>query len=355
MRDALDVHVERAIVHVVNHREKKPVCSQADLPLQSEPEFQKYLDDQVKNVLSDSETRAAKFVPEGDSTSASLCYDILGGKRQLVDASQQLAQRLFDAMGTDARIAPGSLIVCLYTATNHRAKRFLALIKIDPSEALVQKIARDPRGRRIVSFSISADVMPTARERLQKAALIQPKRRENDYDLLLLDRQVAKAAANFFAKGFLNAAPALDASARTERFYIGAQIAYNRLTQPPSLLTPEQADVLRQQIDAALRTETIDVTDWIDNLILPVEAKSVIKEEITRQLPADRQFDVDAEYAQKKLIHKYRFRGDLGVLLEVEAEHYEKVITNRIDIQRPDNTVVTQLTLEVPNLRWVKR
>jgi hypothetical protein len=359
MRDALDVHVERAIVHILNHRQQKLVFSEADLPLQSEPEFQKYLDDQVKNALGDSETRAARFVPEGDGTTASLCYATLRNKEQLLDSSQQLAQRLFHAMGTDGRITPGSLIVCLYTATNYRARSFLALIKIDPSDALVQKIEKDRRGRRIVGFDIRTDVMPTAREKLQKAALIQPKRKENDYDLLLLDRQVAKAAANFFAKDFLNAAPVLDACARTERFYIGAQIAYNRLAQPPRegqpVLTPEQADVLLEQIEAALKAKTLDVDTWPANLDLPDEAKRVIAEEIERRLPTDRQFNIDAEYAQKKLVNKYRFRGDYGVLIEVEADHYKTVVTSRKDIERPDKTVVTQLTLEVPNLRWVKR
>src|SRR5574342_226392 len=70
------------------------------------------------------------------------------------------------------------------------------LIKIDPSEVLVQKIEKDRRGRRVVNFDIRGDAMPTAREKLQKAALILPKRRGAEYDMLLLDRQVAKVAAD---------------------------------------------------------------------------------------------------------------------------------------------------------------
>jgi len=358
MRDAMDVHVERAIVHIVNHRQQRLVLSEAELSLQSGSEFQKYLDDQVKNALGDSGTSAAKFVPEGDGTTASLCHGILRDTEQLLDSSQKLAQCLFNAMRTDRRITPGSLVVCLYTASNYKAK-FLALIKIDPSDVLVQKVEKDRRGRRIVSFDIRGDAMPTARERLQKAALIQPKRRGADYDLLLLDRQVAKVAANFFAKDFLNAAPALDTYARTERFYIGTQIAYNRLTQPSEkgqpVLTPEQADVLLQQIDVALQTQTLNTNEWVANLDLPAEAKQVITEEVVNQLPVDRQFNMDTEYAQKKLVKKYRFRGDYGVLIEVEADYYKTVVTSRKDIKRPDKTVVTQLTLEVPSLRWVKK
>lgn len=360
MRDLTDIHVERVVVHIVDHHKwKEPVLSQAELALDKEPRLQNYFDAQVNNVLHDSATSSAVFAAKGRSAVADLCYAILLDPKHLIASSQQLAGHLFNAMGTSQRIAPGSLAVALFTASNYRNKLFLGLIKIDPSEVLVQKIEKDARGRRVVNFDVRGDAMPTAREKLQKAALILPKRRGAEYDMLLLDRQVAKVAADFFAKAFLNVTPVLDARALTERFYIGVQSAYNELTQPPQegqpRLTVEQADVFRQQIDSALQTQSLEIDDWVSNLNLPAETKPLIAKHIATQIPADRQFGIDTAYAEEKLTKKYRFRGDYGVLIEVEAAHHDDVIKAKEELPQPDGKLITRLVLEVPGLRWVKK
>lgn len=232
MRDAINIHVERAIVHVVDNQRKQAILSEVELSLAEQPKLQAYFDSQVANALTDPATSAAVFKPDGDTGTADLCYQVLGDEAKLIPNSQRLAERLFAIMAEDRRTVAGSLVVCLYSAANYLGNKFLALVKIDPSEVLVQKIARDRQGRRTVSFEVRDDALPTAREKLQKAAIVQPKRRGAEYELLLLDRQVAKVAANFFASGFLNATPALDAHARTDKFYTAAQTAYNRLVQP---------------------------------------------------------------------------------------------------------------------------
>ncbi len=360
MRDAIGVQVERAIIHIVDHHKRdKLVLSEAELSLQAEPRLQGYLNAQVTNALSDGAACGAKFDSEGDGAVATLCQGILRDPTRFVSSSQKLAERLLAAMGVDKRIASGSLVVCLYSASNYQGKSFLGLMKIDPSEVFLQRIGTDPKGHRIVRFDIRANAMPTARERLQKAALIKPRQKGADYDLLLLDRQVAKVAADFFAKGFLSATPVLDAQARTESFYIATQSAYNQLTQPPEAgqprLTPEQADDLLQQIDDALRVQTLDTEAWIDNLDLPDEAKEVIDSQVRRQLPTDRQFSIDSGYAQRELMKKVRFRGDYGVVIEMDADRRDDVIKEKTEIPQQDGKTITRFVLEVPNVRWVRR
>lgn len=360
MRDAIGVHVERAIVHVVDHhQQQQAILSDVELSLDAPPKLQAYFDAQIANALADPAATAAKFRPEGETATADLCYGILSDEEQLLPNSQRLAERLFATMSADRRIVAGSLVVCLYSATNYRGKKFLGLIKIDPSEVFVQKISTDRQRRRVISFEVRDDALPTAREKLQKAAIVQPRRRGLEYELLLLDRQVAKVAANFFASGFLNATPALDAQARTDKFYTAAQIAYNRLVQPAIAgqprLTSEQAEVLRQGTDAALQWQTLNVDAWVDNLDLPADAKEVLHEEIGSSLPADREFSLDTNYAREKLVKKMRFRGDYGVLFEIESAHYGDVVKGDDDLEQPDGSIVKRLVLEIPGLKWVKR
>lgn len=362
MRDATGITVNRAIVHIVDHRTgSEPVLSEAELPLDAHQKLQEYFRDQITNVLHDPPTCAAKFTPGSAHETSTHCYHILASPTDgacFIDSSQRLAQQLFLVMGTDKRIKPGSLAVCIYDATNYPGLHFLALLKIDPSETFVQRIGQDSAGKRIVSLDLRDDVMPTTREKLHKAALLKPKDVQESYELLLLDRQVAPAA-DFFAQRFLGVELAMDAQKRTDLFYLGAQKAYNRLTAPPTVgvphLEPDQADTLQQHVQVVLQGGTIDMPAWIDNLPMPDNAKTILHEEIGKILPTEKQITIDPTYAEKRLVKKVRFRGDFGLLFEVQAEHYDDVVKDKQEIIQADGQTVTRLTLEVRGWQWVKR
>src|SRR4029079_3153262 len=132
-------------------------------------------------------------------------------------------------------------------------------------------------------------------ERLQKAAVILPPGLEPDYDLLLLDR-FSKVAAAFFAREFLGAAPILTDKERTERLYISATRALNRLIHPKApgepALPPQEAEHLPDAIETALATQSIEIGTWVEALALPEPAKEVLLSEIDKQLDA-REFELD--------------------------------------------------------------
>lgn len=371
MRDAKEIQVNRAIIHIVDHLEENgTILSEAELPLSSERRLKEYLNSQVTNALRDTKTSAAKFCLTSNPSAASYCYDLLENPRKFISASRELAQLLITAIGTDKRVKPGNLAVCLYSMDNFDDE-FLALIKIDPSEAIVQKIEKDKHGKSRVSFEVAEGALPTAREKLHKAALISPRKDVGEYDLLLLDRQVANLA-DFFAKNFLNVETTLDARARTELLYIGLQNGYNRLTQhahyaeplvegeplviePLPYLEPENAEVLQQQIEIILQSQDVNIPEIINNLNISTEAKQVLVDEVTHQLPVEQEFSIDPQYASEKLIKKKRFRGDYGVLFEVEADHWKEVVKEQKEIDLPGRRKGLRLTIEVSGLKWVKR
>lgn len=354
MRDAIDVTVQRTIVHIVDHRKKRLVLSEAELRLEGNDALRNYFSEQVKNALADSQTGAARFADTGPQAARNQCALILQNRNNLIPASQELAKLLFQAMGTNVAIAPGSLAVCIYTASNHDTD-FLALIKLDPGSALVQKEA-DSGGKHVVTFEVRDDVMPTAQTKLQKGALIQPSSvQPHGSDLLLLDRQAAGVAANFFAFGFLNTELVFDSITATKLFYIAAQNAYNRLvTVPPpgtKPLDPKDADKLQQQIDQAVATPTLEIPAWVKSL--PKAARVAAAEEIEKKLPNVTSFEVALDFAEEKLLSKRRFRGGHGVLFEVNADAFDDVVKSWKDIQK-GGTIVSRVTIEVPGLQWVK-
>jgi hypothetical protein len=232
------------------------------------------------------------------------------------------------------------------------------LIKVDPSDHLRLIEESDEQGRRVVKLQVSERVLPSEREKLQKAAIIQPKRPNAPFDLLLLDRQTEKVMANFFAKGFLNAEPALDPRERTKRLYTGYIRGLKRLTRPPkdgdpALIKPEEAVVLRQQIEVAINSRRINVPEMLDNLNLPDEARRLMTEEISRQLPQEQEFEIDPEHA-RSLVKKLRFRGGYGVHFEVEADHWDEVVKSLETEETPNGRSMTRLVIEIPDMEMEK-
>jgi 37-kD nucleoid-associated bacterial protein len=356
MRDAVDVIVERAIVHLINHRKQDLVLSEVELALEDNDKLRDYFTDQVKNALGDSQIGSARFSSDGDQSAIRESYKTLSGGKSFVPSSQELATLLFSAMGTDARIKPASLAVCLYSASSYSGKKFLALIKIDPTEALIEKV-ETRNGKRVVNFEVRNDVMPTAREKLQKAALIPPKGMDATFDLLLLDRQVAAKAANFFAYTFLNTIPTRDPQESAKSFLVGTQIAHKKLVatpaEAPEHIDLEAADAFQQHIDTALRARTIDLDTWPDTLPLPEPAKVVVRAQIKKKFPQEGRIRVDPQYARDQLLRKRRFRGDYGVLFEVDSDHFKDVVIEKRDFIR-NGVNLTRLTIEVPGLQWVR-
>ncbi|HVR95296.1 MAG TPA: nucleoid-associated protein [Thermoanaerobaculia bacterium] len=347
------VHVERAIVHIVDHRNRqKPVLSVAEISLGSDPRLQKYFDDQVRNALRDPATAKARFA-SAKAAVAGTCYEVLDKPEAFIPNSGHLAEALWKATGSDQRISPGSLVVGLCRADDYPAP-LLALLKIDPADVLLQKVTKAPGGERVVEVTVAENGLPTANERLQKAAVVLPRGARPDHDLLLLDR-LGKAAADFFARGFLGAEPILTARERTERFYFGARNALNRLVQPkapeePRLL-PEQAERLRGAIETAVAGASLDVDDWVRSLDLSAPAKEVIVAELDRQLDS-RELELDPRHA-RTLFRKKKLRGDYGVAIEYDAT-FEEQVFRMGDTYEKDGVRYTRVTVDVPNLQWVK-
>jgi len=357
MRDAGEIHVERAIVHIVDHRKPQLVLSEADLDLQGNGPLRDYFGGQVANALADGRTHPARFNPEGSQAAKDECLRILKRPSSLVASSQKLAHLLFEAMGTDQRITPGSLAVCVYRAKNYPNARFLALIKLDPGEVLRQKITH-VEGKKVVTFEVEPNVMPSTRERLQKAALIAPEGLNESFDLLLLDVQTPGTAA-FFTVTFLNTTKAFDAETATEGLFVAVQNARNILANdPPEGVDPidaEESFAIEHILEAELVQPESVISEFIARLPVKSEAqRDVIRDEVEKQLPGETQVAIAPGFAQEKLLIKRKLRGDFGVRFEVLAQHYDQVVLSVDEHSRDDGTLVWRMTIDVPRPKWVK-
>lgn len=346
MRDAENVIVDRVIVHKIDHLGSDTILSEIELNLAANGMLQEYFSRQVASALGDESTRAARFVTDGGNQDArNECLRILQDEKQFVASSQKLAGLLRNAMANDRRIAPGSLAVCLYSASNYPGKRFLALTKLDPGRALVQTVTKK-EGKTLVSFDVQQNVMPTEREPLHKAALIPSWQIDSKYDLLLLDRQLARPA-DFWVVAFLNTIAAFDPRTTTEKVHTALHNARQEAN-----LTPAETAAFTDWLPGAMQNERATVSGLVKSLPVADEKKPVFRKAIRKLLPGEERLHLDTQVAQK-LVSKARFRGDYGIRVEMKAEYRKSVVVS--EVTREENgTTITRITLDVPNLEWLK-
>jgi hypothetical protein len=358
MRNATDVVVQRAIVHRINHLKQTLTNSEVELDLNASPKLRDYFSDQVKNALGDSQTSSARFSPDGNQTAKGEISKILTNGNDFIPSSLELARLLMNSMGTDARIKPevSNVAICIYIASNYAGSNFLALIKIDPNEALVEKVVT-VNGKKLVTFDVLSDVMPTKEVKLRKAALIPPKEKVKDLDLLLLDRQVT-GVANFFAVTFLNTLTVLNPTEAAKGFLSVAEKARRSFLEAkedaPEHIGLKESDLFMRHVETAVRRGSFDRAKFASKAPIPSAAQEVLAERLQKRFPQDIKIEFDKKYAKDLFLTKVRFRGDRGVLLEVDSEHFNRVVTKMTqDPPLPDGTINTRLELLVPNLHRI--
>ena len=346
MSNSPTVTVQYAIVHITDRHAAAPLCSEIDLDLGASGVLRDYFTDQVQHALDDESTGGAKFATTEPHDAMNACNRILASQASFVSASQELARLLHAAMKTHARIAPGSLAVCLYTEGENDG-RHLALIKLDPGNALVMKVGtRD--GKKLVTFDVQKNVMPTAREKLHKAALLPPVG-SRSYDLLLLDRQTPQVAAAWWAETFLNAILIVDGKVGATGFNDANHNAYLRLIKTGKTAA---ADAVKEQGRIELGNRRLRRSAYLARL--PQDARDIVDEELEKRFAGTKTIPIDVEFASENLTKKTRFRGKYGVVFEVETKNYDKVVREKTTFTDADNTEITRFVLEIPELQQMK-
>lgn len=351
MRDCEGIYIEQIIVHIVDARGAGFVPSQRELPLDSSPELRDYFTSHIRTSIQHSSATAARFRTIREDETSGLCAALHDGDMNLVQASQRIAGRLFEILENDRRTKGADLAVCFYHAENYPDRRFLALLKVDPSQVFQHQIETDDEGRRFVNYVLEPRAF--THEKLQKCAFIRAlEPRHPEYDMILLDRQVAdlrrRDVAQYFARDFLDAENAYDARERTEILYRSLLRIYNQLE------TPEEKTTLDSHVQSIVRSRRFDSEQWVASLPFSEDATRQIDQTLHEALP-DRSFEIDPTLGER-LRRKRVFRGNYDLKVQVDAEHYEDVVRDvRIVDDDPDRSPYYRITIETEKWDEVTR
>ena len=349
MQNLMGVSIERMIVHILDGRPGGTAIF-SDVPIDpgQSPVSTAYFQNQIVKVSQDDAARLAQLDEGYAPEVAPLYQQVIAQPADFAPASQKLGKRLHQIMLNDQRIAAGDLVTCVFTATDYDVP-LLAMLKLNPTHAIVHRYRQDAQGRWIVTLEAVADALPTVGERLQKAALVRQSG-DAEWELLVLDRQVGeprrRPAADFFLRQFLGARWQRTPESQTNRvFGAGAAVAARRCKSNVPARWEEAANIY-QYLDVALRGKRIDLDNFVQNVAVQDDTRKALQREFDKTL-VQRQFAVHRATADR-LTHKVRYRGDNGLMLTAPAGVYNQLV-RKTTIQKAGLSLL-QITIETR--RW---
>lgn len=348
MRTYQDIEVNRAVVHIVAPRRGALHTSSAEVELTNG--VRDFLAAHVTQGLADPKALAANFKVVGPDRTEGLCRKIIDSGSEFVARSSALAKRLYEASttpeGSDSRVSDGTLVVTRCAAADPSAERvsFVGLLKLDPDDAFRAEESTDSRGRPVVALVAQSNILPTPRERLQKAAFVRAAGAE--YDALVVDRQrPGEVVSLFFLDGFLGLEHVYDAKERTTKLYRSLVRTFDGVKD--ELSGPQYA-----RLDQYIQGQVVGGRVSVDAIVERMPARQSIKDQfdsaLTQALP-DREFDTDSETAQS-LVKKRRFRGDNGLLLTVPSLFFQDMVK-----VKPPTETGGEYTITVRTKEWSER
>ena len=344
MRRFADIAVKRAAVHVV--APKRGVLHQSTAELQLDAPVKDFLAAHIAQGLVDSKALAGRFKVVGQDRAEGVCRRVLTSDTDFVGRSASLAKLLYDASsipaGTDARVSDGTLVVAKCSASDgeDQGVPFVALLKLDPNDAFRADDGVDARGRPVVKLVAQPNILPTPRERLQKAAFVRAA--GDEYDALAVDHQRrGEVVSDFFLEGFLGLEHVFDAKDRTTRLYKSLHRTFDDVKAE---LSSEEYARLDQYINGQVVAGRVNVDTIVEGLPATEPIKGRFAAALDVDLP-DKEFDTDQVTAEQ-LVKRRRFRGDNGLLLTVSSSFYGDMVQTTPPAQAGGNWIITIRTKE---------
>ena len=340
------VRIETIIQHQLDNTAPQPLLAQAPsvLPVKTHDLFASYI-----AATAERADWIGGFA-EPQCAVAGWCDALLTDEAAFVEASRQLAERLFAQM-KPRTISAGDLAVIVYSADGD-ATRHIALLKLDPQVRQVRSFQRIG-GRLRAVYDEANNTLPEAGS-LQKCALLARTADQPGYRVVLLDTQAGPRASDvalFFYQGFLGVTLAPSPRRLTRRF---VALCDSWLERHRDQLAPAELFAFYAARRAALARETVEVARFAAEALGDAHADlradlaeylaaNLVEAELPRRIE---RFTVDPAVVAG-LLRNVTLELDGGARLRVRADQLSSLL-DPARLRRVGNTyelVITSLTL----------
>lgn len=292
------ITIKKVIVHVLDNHKDQIELSERECDL--DKDIKNWLVSHIANAMREERIRAAGF----DSSIANNLVKqnitkVFNNINIFVKCSQSLAEYLFQFMKRDQRISPGDLVIVVFSEQGD-ADFHVAVLKMDPQKVVTHEMI-DKEGVEYINLILRGEGLPNPQQRLQKAVLFINPRKEFEYEMIVLDNQIALLekegrVANFFAGQFLGCTLSLTARERTINIYKYTK-EFIENSFPPSA-----AFTLSTNLDDIIKgSQHVNLKEFSRQLFQKRSVQNNFYSYLDQKEFVDREFDIDREWVEKHL------------------------------------------------------
>lgn len=318
MRTTDNVMIKRAIIHVLDKNAERPLVT--DYEQEIDEDIHEFLEKHIVKSLQDEENKKAKF-RGGVRVVKDSCMEIFQDEEVFIQASQKIAEQLFKTMKSNNNISSADLVICLYMAKD---QHYIGILKLDYKKSFIHNVefVEDKFKISIVPQSIG---LPGMGQKLQKCAFIKEIQEEDEYDLIVLDKQgygkdEDGEIAQFFVHDFLNCGLLVDNRDKTKIFRNTTE-KWARKNLKEDI---EKAQEIREELISSLKEgAVIDVENFSQGVFgNDTDMQQKFIQHLDQEGLQLETFDIDKSWVQKKL-KKRVMKTDTGIEIKGEYEDFE--------------------------------
>ena len=337
-----DINIQEAVIHIVDSNTDDPVLNEYSLELNEDTYT--FLHRHLEKCFKDEELKYALFNPERNIVKE-VVQDYLNGiDKDLVSLSKELARQLFIIMKGNTNIPSCDLIIVSLVTDQGP---MIGILKMDYVKNFTHKVE-------FIENKIEIDIVPQAAglpassQRIQKAAFIKPIRENQDYNLMVIDKQRKSKdedeyGANYFISNFLGCSIINNERDMTKTFLKAAE----NWTRSNIVEDADKAERIRTAVKAKLKEEDkINIEDLSNELF---KEEPQIKDDFATFVKShglEEEIAIDKQWVEKKL-KRVRLKIDKDIDLYINEEAYHD--GTRFEIQRNGDGSINMIIKHVIN------
>jgi len=336
-----DININEAVIHILDSNGEEPILNEYSLELNED--VYKFIHRHIEKCLKDEGLKYAKFNSERGIVKE-VSQDYLNGtKSNLIEVSKELARQLFIIQKSNVNIPSSDLIIVSITTDQGP---MIAILKMDYVKNFTHEI-------QFVDSKIGVDIIPQVAglpgsgQRIQKAAFLKPIREDEEFNLMILDKQKASKneeyGANYFMDTFLGASIVTNERDMTKTFIKASE----NWTRKNITEDAAKAEEIRTTIKNKLKEEdSINIDEFAAELFAEQPQVSEDFTNYIKQQGLNEEITVDKTYVEKKL-KRTRLNIDKQIDLYINDDVYKD--SSKFEIVRNGDGTINLVIKNVMN------
>lgn len=336
-----DIGINKAVIHVLDSNGEEPILNEYSLELNED--VYKFIYKHIDKCLKDDELKYAKFNPDRNIVKEVVQDYLKQVSNNLIDLSKELARQLFIIMKGNINIPSADLIIASIMTDQGP---MIAILKLDYVKNFTHEIKFIDKN---LGINIIPQVagLPGSGQRIQKAAFIKPIKTDENFNLMILDKQKTvnedEYGANYFINTFLGASIVTNERDMTKTFVRAAE----NWTRKNVTEDAAKAEEIRTSIKTKLKEEdTINIDDLSEELFNSTPQVAEDFSNYIKQHGLNEEIAVDKTWVDKKL-KRTRLNIDKQIDLYINDEAYHD--SSKFEIQRNGDGSINMIIKNIVN------